>query len=65
MIAAGLGKGDRVGVWSPNRAEWVLTQYATAKAGVILVNINPAYRVHELEYALASPGAAGSSPPRS
>ena len=56
MIAAGLGKGDRVGVWSPNRAEWVLTQYATAKAGVILVNINPAYRVHELEYALAQSG---------
>jgi fatty-acyl-CoA synthase len=56
MIAAGLGKGDRAGVWSPNRAEWVLTQYATAKAGVILVNINPAYRVHELEYALAQSG---------
>jgi fatty-acyl-CoA synthase len=56
MIAAGLGKGDRVGVWSPNRSEWVLTQYATAKAGVILVNINPAYRVHELEYALAQSG---------
>ena len=56
MIAAGLGKGDRIGVWSPNRAEWVLTQYATAKAGVILVNINPAYRVHELEYALAQSG---------
>ncbi len=56
MIAAELGKGDRVGVWSPNRAEWVLTQYATAKAGVILVNINPAYRVHELEYALAQSG---------
>ncbi len=56
MIAAGLGKGDRVGVWSPNRAEWVLTQYATAKAGVILVNINPAYRVHELEYALTQSG---------
>ncbi len=55
-IAAGLSKGDRVGVWSPNRAEWALTQYATAKLGVILVNINPAYRVHELEYALGQSG---------
>src|SRR5689334_12676379 len=43
MLAAGLRPRDRVGVWSPNRAEWALTQYATAKAGVILVNINPAY----------------------
>ena len=56
MIAAGLGKGDRVGVWSPNRAEWALVQYATAKAGVILVNVNPAYRVNELEYALRHSG---------
>ncbi len=56
MIAAGLRKGDRVGVWSPNRAEWTLTQYATAKLGVILVNINPAYRAHELEYALGQSG---------
>jgi fatty-acyl-CoA synthase len=56
MLAAGLGKGDRVGVWSPNRAEWALTQYATAKLGVILVNINPAYRVNELEYALGHSG---------
>jgi fatty-acyl-CoA synthase len=56
MLAAGLAKGDRVGVWSPNRAEWALTQYATAKLGVILVNINPAYRVHELEYALGHSG---------
>jgi fatty-acyl-CoA synthase len=56
MIAAGLSKGDRVGVWSPNRAEWALTQYATAKLGVVLVNINPAYRVHELEYALGQSG---------
>ena len=52
MLAAGLRKGDRVGVWGPNRAEWTLTQYATAKIGVILVNINPAYRMNELEYAL-------------
>jgi fatty-acyl-CoA synthase len=56
MLAAGLGKGDRVGVWSPNRAEWVLAQYATAKLGVILVNINPAYRTSELEYALGQSG---------
>jgi fatty-acyl-CoA synthase len=56
LLAAGLTKGDRVGVWGPNRAEWVLTQYATAKAGVILVNINPAYRVSELQYALGQSG---------
>jgi fatty-acyl-CoA synthase len=56
MLAAGLGKGDRVGVWGPNRAEWVLVQYATAKLGVILVNINPAYRTSELEYVLAQSG---------
>jgi len=56
MLRAGLGKGDRVGVWSPNRAEWTLVQYATAKLGVILVNINPAYRVNELEYALGQSG---------
>jgi fatty-acyl-CoA synthase len=56
MLAAGVNKGDRVGVWSPNRAEWVLTQYATAKLGVILVNLNPAYRVNELEYALGQSG---------
>jgi fatty-acyl-CoA synthase len=55
---AGLGvrKGDRVGIWSPNRAEWTLVQYATAKLGAILVNINPAYRVHELEYVLNQAG---------
>jgi fatty-acyl-CoA synthase len=52
LIALGLKPGDRVGLWSPNRIEWVLTQYATAKAGLILVNINPAYRAAELEYAL-------------
>lgn len=52
LIAAGLERGDRIGIWSPNNAEWVLIQYATAKAGVILVNINPAYRTHEVEYAL-------------
>ena len=52
LIALGLKPGDRVGLWSPNRIEWVLTQYATAKAGLILVNINPGYRAAELEYAL-------------
>ena len=52
LIALGLKPGDRVGLWSPNRIEWVLTQYATAKAGLILVNINPGYRTAELEYAL-------------
>jgi fatty-acyl-CoA synthase len=56
LLAAGLTKGDRVGVWGPNRAEWALVQYATAKAGLILVNINPAYRVSELQYALAQSG---------
>jgi fatty-acyl-CoA synthase len=56
LLAAGLSKGDRVGVWGPNRAEWVLTQYATAKAGIILVNINPAYRLNELQYALGQSG---------
>ncbi len=56
MLSAGLRKGDRVGVWGPNVAEWALTQYATAKLGVILVNINPAYRVSELEYVLGQSG---------
>jgi fatty-acyl-CoA synthase len=52
LLALGLAPGDRVGIWSPNNAEWVVTQFATAKAGLILVNINPAYRLAELEYAL-------------
>jgi fatty-acyl-CoA synthase len=56
LIAAGLRKGDRLGIWAPNRAEWVLIQYATAKIGVVLVNVNPAYRTHELEYALEQSG---------
>jgi fatty-acyl-CoA synthase len=56
MLAAGVQTGDRVGVWGPNVAEWTLTQYATAKLGVILVNINPAYRVSELQYALGQSG---------
>jgi fatty-acyl-CoA synthase len=56
MLAGGLSKGDRVGVWSTNCAEWALVQYATAKLGVILVNINPSYRLSELEYALGQSG---------
>jgi fatty-acyl-CoA synthase len=56
MLDAGLERGDRLGVWSPNRAEWALVQFATAKIGVILVNINPSYRVSELEYALRHSG---------
>ena len=56
LIAAGLVAGDRLGMWSPNRAEWTLVQYASAKLGVILVNINPAYRTSELRYALAQSG---------
>ncbi|MBK0865734.1 MAG: AMP-binding protein [Saccharopolyspora sp.] len=56
LLDAGIGKGDRVGIWSPNRAEWTLTQYATAKIGAVLVNINPAYRLHELEFVLDQAG---------
>ncbi len=56
LAEAGIGKGDRVGIWAPNCAEWVLIQYATAKIGAILVNINPAYRSHELSYALRQSG---------
>jgi fatty-acyl-CoA synthase len=57
LLATGLEPGDRVGIWSPNNSEWLVTQFATAKAGLILVNINPAYRVSELEYALNKVGA--------
>ncbi len=56
LIALGLGKGDRLGMWSPNNAEWVYIQFAAAKAGVVLVNINPAYQTEELRYALAQSG---------
>ncbi|MBB3091082.1 AMP-binding protein [Nocardioides albus] len=52
----GIGKGDRVGIWAPNCAEWTMVQFATAKIGAILVNINPAYRTHELAYALNQSG---------
>ena len=57
LIALGLEPGARIGIWAPNCAEWVITQFATAKVGLILVNINPAYRLAELEYALKTVGA--------
>jgi fatty-acyl-CoA synthase len=56
LMALGLEPGDRVGIWSPNRLEWVLAQFATARAGLILVTINPAYRISELSYALSKAG---------
>jgi len=52
LLKMGVTKGERVGIWSPNNAQWCITQFATAKIGAILVNINPSYRTHELEYAL-------------
>ncbi|MEC8018606.1 MAG: AMP-binding protein, partial [Actinomycetota bacterium] len=57
LLASGLAVGDRVALWSPNRFEWVLAQYATARIGVIMVCINPAYRTHELEFALNQSGS--------
>ncbi|MCW2766820.1 MAG: AMP-dependent synthetase and ligase [Nocardioides sp.] len=56
LMAAGLEKGDRVGIWSPNCAEWTIAQYATAKAGIVLVTVNPAYRTHEFAYAVNHSG---------
>jgi len=56
LLSRGVGKGDRVGMWAPNCPEWTFTQYATAKIGAILVNINPAYRSHELQYVLEQAG---------
>ncbi|HEX5900835.1 MAG TPA: AMP-binding protein [Solirubrobacteraceae bacterium] len=56
LLRAGIRAGDRVGIWAPNCVEWVLVQYATAKVGAILVNVNPAYRTHELEYVLRQSG---------
>ena len=58
LLRIGVDTGDRVGLWSPNRAEWVIVQYATAKIGAILVNINPAYRQTELEYVLNQAGVS-------
>ncbi len=57
LLALGLSRGDRIGIWSPNNAEWVIAQFATARLGLILVNINPAYRTAELEYVLNKVGA--------
>ena len=59
FISTGFKKGDRLGVWSPNNIEWLITQYATAKAGIILVTINPAYRSHELAFVLKQSGCKG------
>ncbi len=58
LLALGVEKGDRVGIWAGNSVEWLETQYATAKIGAVLVNVNPAYRRHELEYALAKSGVS-------
>jgi len=56
LLALGVAKGERIGIWSPNCAEWTILQYATAKAGAILVNVNPAYRSHELEFVVKQNG---------
>lgn len=58
LVALGVGRGDRVAIWSPNRFEWVVVQYATARIGAVLVNINPAYKTAELEYVLKQSGAS-------
>ncbi|HEV2654602.1 MAG TPA: AMP-binding protein [Ktedonobacteraceae bacterium] len=59
LLQLGFKKGDRIGIWAPNRAEWCITQFATSKIGVILVNINPSYRLNELEYVLKQSGCSG------
>src|SRR3981189_2411032 len=58
LLARGVQKGDRVGIWSPNRFEWVVLQFATARIGAILVNINPAYKTAELSYVLQQSGTS-------
>ena len=58
LLAIGLKKGDRIGIWSPNYAEWTIVQFASAKVGAILVNVNPSYRLNELEYALTQSGCS-------
>ena len=58
LLARGVAKGDRVGIWAPNCAEWVLVQYATARIGAVLVTVNPAYRTHELAYVLKQAGVS-------
>ena len=57
-MALGVEKGQRVGIWAPNCAEWTITQFATSKIGAILVNINPSYRLNEVQYALTQSGCA-------
>jgi fatty-acyl-CoA synthase len=59
LLALGVARGDRVGIWSPNRFEWVVVQYAAARVGAVLVNVNPAYRAAELEFALRRAGVSG------
>src|SRR5258705_8369807 len=56
LLASGIEPGDRVGIWAPNRFEWVVAQYASARAGAILVNVNPAYKAAELRYTLRQSG---------
>jgi fatty-acyl-CoA synthase len=56
LLALGIGKGERVGIWAPNQPEWTIAQFATARIGAVLVNINPAYRTHELAYVLKQAG---------
>ena len=58
LLGLGVECGERVGIWSPNNAEWVILQYATAKVGAVLVNVNPAYRTSELSYALGQSGVS-------
>jgi fatty-acyl-CoA synthase len=58
FLAAGVGHGDRVGIWAPNCAEWIVVQYATARVGAILVNVNPSYRQHELDFVLEQSGVS-------
>ena len=65
LHAMGLRRGDRIGIWSPNRFEWVVTQFATARLGLVLVNVNPAYRLSELEYALNKVGCKAIVAPES
>ena len=61
LLRSGIAKGDRVGIWAPNCAEWTQLQYATAKIGAVLVCINPAYRTHELQYVLVQAGVSCAS----
>src|SRR5262249_29187925 len=58
LLHLGIATAQRVGIWSPNRAEWCITQFATSKIGAILVNINPSYRLHEVEYVLNQSGCS-------